>query len=110
MSARSEGQCNSVVYEDSDLYRGQERRDAVLVNIEDMNRNQIRENQKVTVKSTVGQIESVLARSYDIRSGNALMYYPADNVLDSRKVEPESRTPSLKSMIVKTVPQINIPA
>ncbi|MCY2967046.1 MAG: FdhF/YdeP family oxidoreductase, partial [Planctomycetota bacterium] len=36
MTIRSEGQFNTVVYEDDDLYRGQERRDIILMNTADI--------------------------------------------------------------------------
>ncbi len=32
MTVRSEGQFNTVVYEDEDIYRGQDRRDVILLN------------------------------------------------------------------------------
>ena len=38
MTVRSEGQFNTVVYEDEDVYRGQERRDVILMNPQDMQR------------------------------------------------------------------------
>ena len=36
LSVRSEGQFNTVVYEEKDLYRNQDRRDVVLMNKDDM--------------------------------------------------------------------------
>src|SRR5690606_2309147 len=38
MTIRSEGQFNTVVYEEEDIYRGQERRDVILMNEKDMSR------------------------------------------------------------------------
>ncbi|MFM8218535.1 MAG: molybdopterin dinucleotide binding domain-containing protein, partial [Planctomycetaceae bacterium] len=38
MTIRSEGQFNTVVYEEHDLYRGQERRDVILMNAADVAR------------------------------------------------------------------------
>ena len=38
MTVRSEGQFNTVVYEDEDIYRGQERRDVILMNERDIAR------------------------------------------------------------------------
>ncbi len=38
MTVRSEGQFNTVVYEEEDLYRGQERRDLILMHPEDLSR------------------------------------------------------------------------
>ena len=36
MTVRSEGQFNTVVYEDEDIYRGQERRDVILISPDDI--------------------------------------------------------------------------
>ncbi len=38
MTVRSEGQFNTVVYEEEDLYRGQDRRDIVLLHPDDLAR------------------------------------------------------------------------
>jgi molybdopterin-dependent oxidoreductase alpha subunit len=38
MTIRSEGQFNTVVYEEEDIYRGQDRRDVILMNPEDIRR------------------------------------------------------------------------
>ena len=38
MTVRSEGQFNTVVYEQEDIYRGQERRDVVLLHPDDLRR------------------------------------------------------------------------
>ena len=37
MTVRSEGQFNTVVYEDADIYRNQDRRDVILMNEDDIN-------------------------------------------------------------------------
>jgi molybdopterin-dependent oxidoreductase alpha subunit len=102
MTVRSEGQFNTVVYEDEDIYRGQERRDVILLNPEDMRRLKLVENQRVTVRSDVGALSNILARSFpEIRAGNALMYYPEANVLVPRHADPLSRTPTFKSVVVR---------
>ena len=101
MTVRSEGQFNTVVYEEHDLYRGQDRRDVVLVHPDDVKRLGLAHNQRVTVKSTTGEMKNILVRSYtDIRAGNVLMYYPEANVLVSRDVDPQSRTPAFKGELV----------
>jgi molybdopterin-dependent oxidoreductase alpha subunit len=96
MTVRSEGQFNSVVYEDGDFYRGQERRDVVLISPEDMASLGLRESQAVTVRSEVGSLADVIVRSFAIKPGNALMYYPEANALVPRRVDPASRTPAFK--------------
>ncbi len=105
MTVRSEGQFNTVVYEQEDIYRGQERRDVVLLHPDDLARLGLQHNQRVTVRSRVGCMEHILARAYAaIRPGNALMYYPEANVLVPRTADPRSKTPAFKSVLVKLEP------
>jgi anaerobic selenocysteine-containing dehydrogenase len=111
MTVRSEGQFNTVVYEDEDIYRGQERRDVILLHPDDLARLGLTENQPVSVRSETGVMHNILARAFPaIRSGNALMYYPEANVLVSRQVDPLSKTPAFKSVLVTVtavVPQVS---
>jgi molybdopterin-dependent oxidoreductase alpha subunit len=100
MTVRSEGQFNTVVYEEEDLYRNQERRDVILLNAADMKERGLTENQLVTIRSNTGVMRRILARSYDIHPGNALMYFPEANVLVPSHVDPYSRTPAFKSIAI----------
>ncbi len=105
MTVRSEGQFNTVVYEDYDLYRGQDRRDVVLVHPTDLAARGITNGQRVTVASETGALSNIIARAYDrIRAGNVLMYFPEANVLVPRKVDPASRTPAFKNVLVTLEP------
>jgi molybdopterin-dependent oxidoreductase alpha subunit len=100
MTVRSEGQFNTVVYEEEDIYRGQERRDVILMNATDIERLGLRVDQRVTVRSTAGALSNVLVRSFDIRAGNVLMYFPEANVLVPTTTDAQSRTPAFKSVLV----------
>ncbi len=105
MTVRSEGQFNTVVYEEEDLYRGQERRDLVLMHPDDIARLGLKPDQPVTVRSEVGEISGYLARSFEsIRPGNAMMYYPEANVLVPRTLDPQSKTPAFKAVVVTITP------
>jgi anaerobic selenocysteine-containing dehydrogenase len=102
MTVRSEGQFNTVVYEDYDLYRGQDRRDVILLHPLDLQRLQLQSDQRVTVRSAAGQMENILVRPFpEIKPGNALMYYPEANVLVPRRADPQSRTPAFKSVVIE---------
>ena len=105
MTVRSEGQFNTVVYDEEDVYRGQKRRDVILLNPDDMRRRGLTPDQRVTVSSAVGELRGQFVRPYDIRPGNAAMYYPEANVLVPREVDPRSRTPAFKSVLVELVPE-----
>lgn len=101
MTVRSEGQFNTVVYEDEDFYRGQDRRDVILLHPDDIERLGLGENQRVTVCSETGSMPGILVRPFDrIRPGNALMYYPESNVLVPRRADPSSKTPAFKSVVI----------
>lgn len=105
MTIRSEGQFNTVVYEEEDLYRGQERRDLILMHPDDLNRLGLSPDQPVDVSSQVGRIEGYLARAYDaVRPGNALMYFPEANELVPRDLDPQSKTPAFKGVVVTVNP------
>jgi molybdopterin-dependent oxidoreductase alpha subunit len=100
MTIRSEGQFNTVVYEDEDVYRGQDRRDIIMMSRHDVDRLGLTENQRVTVRSACGALSNVLVRIIDIRPGNAAMYYPEANVIVPRRRDAQSKTPAFKSVMV----------
>ena len=100
MTMRSEGQFNSVVYDEEDLYRGQERRDVILMNTTDIARLGLRVEQRVRIRSEVGEMRYVLVRPFDIRAGNVAMYYPESNILVPSTIDPLSKTPGFKSVAV----------
>ncbi len=96
MTLRSEGQFNTVVYEEQDLYRGQERRDVILMHPQDIARLGLDVDQRVTVRSAAGALVNILVRPAGIRAGNAAMYFPEANVLVAARADPRSRTPGFK--------------
>ena len=101
MTVRSEGQFNTVVYEEEDIYRGQDRRDVIMMNSVDIERMNLRVDQRVTVRSDCGAISNLLVRSIDICPGNAVMYYPESNVLIPKVADPKSKTPAFKNTVVR---------
>ncbi len=103
MTMRSEGQFNTVVYEDHDFYRGQDRRDIILMNADDMARMGLVEDSRVDVRTEAGCM-TVLARTFDVPSGNAAMYYPEANIIVPRSVDPKSRTPAFKGIVATISP------
>lgn len=101
MTIRSEGQFNTVVYEEYDLYRGIDRRDVILIHPDDLARLGFRDGDRVTVRSDTGEMPGVRATAFEkIRAGNVAMYYPECNVLVSRAADPRSKTPSFKAIPV----------
>ncbi|MCA8987161.1 MAG: histidine kinase, partial [Planctomycetaceae bacterium] len=99
MTVRSEGQFNTVVYEDYDLYRGVDRRDVILLHPEDIAQYGLKHNQAVTISSEVGSLAGILVYEFPgIKPGNALMYYPEANELVPRTRDPRSQTPAFKGI------------
>jgi len=105
MTIRSEGQFNTVVYEEHDRYRNQQTRDVILMNSVDMKRNGLNDGDRVTVGSLVGIARDIRVSAYDIAEGCAAMYYPEANVLVPRTVDPKSGTPSFKNVRVTVTRQ-----
>lgn len=102
MTVRSEGQFNTVVYEEEDLYRGQDRRDVILLHPDDIQKLGLAADQKVKISSATGALSGILVRPFpDIKPGNALMYYPEANALVARRADPQSRTPAFKGVVVR---------
>ncbi|MEM9257545.1 MAG: FdhF/YdeP family oxidoreductase [Pseudomonadota bacterium] len=102
-SVRSEGQFNSIIYEDSDSYRFDAPRDSLLMCPEDIARLNLSPGDRVDVSSETGTLRSVELRAYDLPPGNVLAYYPEANVLVGRAVDPRSFTPAFKSVPVSVV-------
>lgn len=92
---RSEGQFNTVVYEEEDLYRGNTRRDVVMMSEQDASRLSVSEGAGVTVRTETGAMHAHVA-IIDITPGNIAMYYPEANILVPRRLDPKSKTPAFK--------------
>lgn len=105
MTIRSEGQFNTVVYEEYDLYRGIEQRDVILLHPDDMQRRNLFDGQPVCVKSATGEMRGLRVAKFDkIRPGNAAMYYPEANILVPRSADPRSKTPAFKCISITVHP------
>ena len=102
MTIRSEGQFNTVVYEDEDIYRGIDRRDVILLHPDDLTRLRLGDGDRVTVRGPAGAMVGIRATEFaKIKPGNAAMYYPECNVLVGREIDPQSKTPAFKSVVVR---------
>eukprot|EP00903_Cladosiphon_okamuranus_P003384 g3382.t1 len=93
---RSEGQFNSIIYEQKDCYRGITDRWSVMMNREDMKALSIKDGDRVSITSDHGEMRDVIARAFDVPAGNVLAYYPEANILTGTKVDPRSKTPAFK--------------
>ena len=100
MTIRSEGQFNTVVYDEDDVYRGAKSRDVVLISQADADALGVVEDEKVVVKSEAGQMTARISIA-EIRPRNLAMYYPEANALVPRRLDPRSKTPAFKSVEVR---------
>jgi molybdopterin-dependent oxidoreductase alpha subunit len=101
MTIRSEGQFNTVVYEEEDLYRNQTRRDIVLIHPDDIRRYGLTAGGRCRIASAAGEMRGQIVSAFEeIRPGCVAMYYPESNVLVPKSADPLSRTPAYKSIAV----------
>jgi hypothetical protein len=57
---------------------------------------------RVTIHGPAGSLRNIRATEFaQIKPGNAAMYYPECNVLISRTVDPQSKTPAFKGVVVR---------
>jgi molybdopterin-dependent oxidoreductase alpha subunit len=105
MTIRSEGQFNTVVYEEEDLYRNQTRRDIVLIHPDDIRKFGLTAGGRCRIASAAGEMRGQIVSAFDqIRPGCVAMYYPESNVLVPKAADPLSRTPAYKSIPVTLAP------
>lgn len=97
MSVRSEGQFNSIIYDEDDAWRGTKHRNVILMNKEDMRKNELKTGQKVNITSRFGQMKGIEVQPFEIKEGCVMGYYPETNVLVSSELDPRSFTPSFKN-------------
>ncbi len=108
MSIRSEGQFNSIIYEESDSYRDTKHRHSVLMNEDDIAALGLKEKDKITLRSDTGEMRNLDVVAFDLPRGNIAAYYPEANVLVGQTVDQRSRTPAFKSVPVSVEAQVVI--
>lgn len=103
MSVRSEGQFNSIIYEQDDSYRNVDQRWSVLMNVQDMEQLGVSRLDCVDIESAFGTMKEVHVYPYDVPRGNVMAYYPEANVLIGLERDPRSQTPAFKSVNVALI-------
>ena len=107
-SIRSEGQFNSIIYEEHDSYRGTKHRWSVLMNETDIEKLGLKAGGKANISTETGEMKDVEVCAFDVAPGNVLAYYPEANVLISTDVDPRSKTPAFKSVAVDIRPSAGL--
>ena len=100
-TVRSEGQFNTVVYDQFDRYRGVGSRNVVFMNPKDIKNLDWKENDRITVRNKTGEMKNIILKHFPIKSGNLMMYYPEANILVPKILDEHSRTPAFKSILVE---------
>ncbi len=100
-TVRSEGQFNTIIYEDKDSYRQTEMRWCVMMNLEDMSRLELKEGDMIDIYSDFGRMEGVSVYEFDLPAGNMMAYFPEANILCGTGADPRSKTPAFKSIPVR---------
>lgn len=106
-SIRSEGQFNSIIYEQHDSYRGTESRQVLLMHPADIQAQGLSAGARVDVESDHGQMRQLSVVAFEVTPGNVLAYYPEANVLIGRERDERSHTPAFKSVPVAIRPSVD---
>ncbi len=99
-SIRSEGQFNSIIYEEEDTYRGTKTRWCLLMSQQDMSMMHLQAGDSADVTSPHGKMQGLTLIDFDVAPGNVLAYYPEANTLIGTHADPRSKTPAFKSVPV----------
>jgi len=103
-SVRSEGQFNTIVYEEADSFRNVNERWVVMMNEKDMQELNIIGNDKVNLENGTGLMSEVIVKCINISPGNVATFFPESNVLIPAIADERSKTPSFKSSFVTITP------
>ncbi|MEH6468620.1 MAG: FdhF/YdeP family oxidoreductase [Porticoccus sp.] len=99
MTVRSEGQFNTIIYEEADGYRNTQERWSVLMNPTTIQRLGIH-NRVVNLVSAYGRMDHVRVYPFELPDNNLMAYFPEANVLIGCESDPRSKTPAFKSVPV----------
>jgi anaerobic selenocysteine-containing dehydrogenase len=102
-SVRSEGQFNTMIYDEADVFRNQKSRDVLYINAEDIKKLGLSDGSVVDVKSETGSLKKVRLAKFDIKQGNVMTYMPEANILIPQNNDERSKTPSFKSVSVTII-------
>ncbi len=99
-TVRSEGQFNTMIYQEHDSYRNIPHRWCVLMAEQDMANQKLAAGDRITLRSASGAMENVQVFAFELPAGNLLAYFPEANCLTGNQVDPRSKTPAFKSVEV----------
>jgi molybdopterin-dependent oxidoreductase alpha subunit len=98
-TVRSEGQFNTIIYEEKDSYRNTQNRWSVLVSPGTIKKLGIHNN-VVNLVSQYGRMDRVRVYPFDLPDNNLMAYFPEANILIGCESDRRSKTPAFKSVLV----------
>jgi molybdopterin-dependent oxidoreductase alpha subunit len=98
LTTRRGKQFNSIVYGANDPLTGSKRRDEIMLSREDAEKLQIKEGDKVRLKSETGEYRGV-CRIAPLKPQTVMVYWPEANVLISRRIDPLSHEPDYNTIV-----------
>lgn len=99
-TVRSEGQFNTIIYEEKDSYRNTQDRWSVLISPNTIEKLGIKNN-VVDLVSHYGRMDRVRVYPFDLPDNNLMAYFPEANILIGCESDPRSKTPAFKAVPVK---------
>ena len=99
-SVRSEGQFNTMIYDEADIFRNQKSRNVLYISAIDIEKLGLSNGSIVDVESETGSLKEIKLAEYDIKPGNVMTYMPEANILIPQSNDDRSKTPSFKSVSV----------
>ena len=99
-TVRSEGQFNTIIFNEKDVYRRQTHRQVLFMHPMDMERLGLTAGDRVNVGNETGQMTNLEVTSFDIHQGNVMTYFPEANILIPQHTDTRSCTPAFKSVWV----------
>ncbi|MBI3819398.1 MAG: FdhF/YdeP family oxidoreductase [Planctomycetes bacterium] len=98
LSTRRGKQFNSITFGTKDPLTGSISRDEVFINEGDARKLNIKNGERVLLKSATGEMRGV-ARIADVAAGNLVAQWPEANVLISRRADPISGEPDYNAIV-----------
>ncbi len=103
-SVRSEGQFNTIIYNEEDVYRRVTHRQVLFMHGDDIARLGMQAGDRVDVSNATGTMQNLELADYPIKPGNVMAYFPEANVLVPQSTDERSRTPAFKAVGVSVRP------
>lgn len=99
-TVRSEGQFNTIVFNENDVYRRQTHRQVLFMNPQDMAQLGVAAGDRVDLYNETGELCDLEVAAFEIHTGAVMTYFPEANVLIPQTTDQRSCTPAFKSIPV----------